>query len=100
MLGHWYTLLLLRSGAEADVCLMFSHPADSSGGMTGGSSVETGACQTVSSGFPGTDAYAVVGHGVLRAGSVAGTAQLKMRAEVAAVVTAKSGMRLIVRRLQ
>lgn len=79
--------------------MSFYHPLTTTGSLTGGSSVESDVSQSVSSGFPGTDAYPVVGSGILIAGASDGTAQLRLRAEVAGVVTAKEGFTLIVERL-
>jgi hypothetical protein len=81
------------------VSLSFYHPLDNTGGLTGGSSVAIGSCQTLSSGFPGTDVYPVAGTAYLTTGNSGGTAKLQVRAEVAAVVTAKAGMTLIIEKV-
>jgi hypothetical protein len=82
--------------APANVSMSFYHPLDNAGVLTGGSSVTFGACLTLSSGFPGTDVYPVSGTGYLTTGDSGGTVTLQFRAEVAGVVTAKSGMTLII----
>jgi hypothetical protein len=79
--------------------MSFYHPLDSSGALTGGSSVAVDTCLTVSSGFPGTDVYPVAGQGRFKTGHVGGTAKLQLRAEVAGVVTAKEDMLLIVEKV-
>lgn len=89
----------LAAPPAVDVSMSFYHPLDSAGALSGGSSVEAEVCLTVSSGFPGTDVYPVVGQGLLRTGAQGGTAKLQFRAEVAGVVTAKEGMTLIVEKV-
>lgn len=79
--------------------MSFYHQSGTGTVQTGGSSIESDVSLSVSSGFPGTDSYPVVGQGTLVTGASAGTATLRLRAEVADIVTAKEGMMLIVERV-
>lgn len=83
---------------NATISMAFYHQSDSGVVQTGGSSVTNDISLSVSSGFPGTDNYPVIGHGVLQTTS-AGTAQLRFRSEDGGIVTAKEGFTLIVERL-
>lgn len=84
--------------ASAIICMAFYHQSGTGAVQTGGSSIENDVSLSVSSGFPGTDSYPVVGQGTFIA-SADGTVQLRLRSEVADVVTAKAGMILIVERV-
>jgi hypothetical protein len=85
--------------AQSTVSMSFYHPLDTAGVLTGGASVALNSCLTLSSGFPGTGDYPVVGQGIIRTGALGGTAKLQFRAEVAGVITAKEGMTLIVEKV-
>jgi len=53
-----------------------------------------------SSGIPTNNVIVpVVGNGVLRTGATTGTAQLRFRSEVNAIMTAKAGLTLVVEKI-
>lgn len=79
--------------------MSFYHQSGTGTVQTGGSSVENDVSLSVSSGFPGTSSYPVVGSGTLVTADSSGTAQLRFRSEDGGVVTAKQGMMLIVERV-
>lgn len=87
------------SAAVTDIGMQFFHQLASAGTLSGGHSVADDASVGVSSGVPGTSNYPVSGFGMLRTGANTGTAQLRFRSETTAVITAKAGMTLVVRRV-
>lgn len=87
------------SSAVSQVNVFFSHQATNAGVLTGGHSIADDVSVGVSSGFPATSTYPVIGEAWIRTSGSAGTAQLRLRAEVAGVVTAIAGFAIIVERL-
>lgn len=87
------------SSAVTQVNVDFSHQLANTGTRSGGHSIADDASVAVSSGFPGTSTYPVVGEAWIRTGANAGTAQLRLRSETTGVVTAMSGFVMIVERL-
>ncbi len=86
--------------AVTDIRMNFYHQLANTGTLTGGSSQADDVSLSVSSGIPVANAEVpVTGRGMLRTGASAGTAQLRLRSEVAAAVTAKAGMTLVVERV-
>jgi len=87
-----YGLQLDVSQAVLSVGMTFFHQLANTGTLTGGSSIADDASVGVSTGVPtaNTD-VPVYAAGVLRAGALAGTAQLRFRSEVAAIATMKAG---------
>lgn len=80
----------------SSVSLLFTHN-NSSSGMGGGTSISSGTSQIVSNQMPGTLEYPVVGNAHIMTNSLAGTAKLRFRAEVAGVPTSCiQGMIMIV----
>ena len=88
------------SGAVTEICMMFyDQSTNATGSLSGGHSIADDASASVSSGVGSTSGAPAVGHGMLRTGANPGTAQLRFRAAVAAVTTAKAGMTLVVERV-
>lgn len=87
------------SSAVTAVNLIFYHQLASTGTLTGGHSIADDTSVVESSGMPGTSNYPVSGQGLLVTTSNTGTAQLRFRAEVAAVTTAKAGFTLVVEKV-
>lgn len=87
------------SVAVTQISMTFFHQLANTGTLAGGSSIADDASAGVSTGMPAASATPVAGFGLLRVGANGGTAQMRFRAEVAAVTTAKAGMTLLVRRL-
>lgn len=87
------------STTVTDITMNFFHQLANTGTLSGGHSIADDASVGVSSGMPGTSTYPVSGFGILRTNANAGTAQLRFRAEVAAVTTAKAGLTLIVQKV-
>lgn len=87
------------SSAVSDISMSFVHQLDNTGTLSGGHSIVDDASVGVSSGMPGTSTYPVQGWGILQTTSNTGTAQLRFRAEVAAVTTCKAGFTLLVERV-
>lgn len=87
-----YGLQFDTSVAVTTIAFTFVHQLANAGTMTGGSSIADDASVGLSSGVP-TNAVNVplYGSGILRSGANAGTAQLRLRSEVAAVATMKAG---------
>jgi hypothetical protein len=77
----------------------FYHQLANTGTLTGGHSIADDASVAVSSGFPGTSTYPVVGTAWLRTAGNTGTAQLRIRSETNAVITAMQGFAFIVEKL-
>lgn len=84
------------SAAVTTVWHTHFHQLANTGTLTGGSSIADDTSAGVSSGTPGTGIYPVAGFGILITGANTGTAQLRFRAEVAAVTTCKAGTTWIV----
>ena len=89
----------LLSSAVSAIRVEFYHPLTSVGAVSGGYSIASDASAGVSSGFPGTGAYPVIGNAILATAGNSGTAQLRFRSETTAVVTAKAGLTMTVERL-
>lgn len=87
------------SSVVTSIDVMFHHQLANAGTLTGGYSVSDDASLGVSSGVPSTAAVSIQGTGILRTGANAGTAQLRFRSEVAAVITAKAGLTMIVQKI-
>jgi hypothetical protein len=87
------------SAAVTEISMTFYHQLANTGTLTGGHSIADDASVGVSSGVPATAAVTVSGQGILRTGGSTGTAQLRFRAEVAAIITAKAGMTLVVEKV-
>jgi hypothetical protein len=85
--------------AVTEISMAFFHQLANTGTLSGGHSIADDASVGVSSGLPGTSNYPVIGNGMLRTGANAGTAQLRFRSEVAAVITARAGMTLVVEKV-
>lgn len=80
------------SAAVTALTFGFFHSLSTTGGLSGGFSNADDASSSVSSGVPtGNTNIPLYGSGVLVAGASGGTAQLRLRAEVAAVATMKAG---------
>jgi len=88
------------SSAVTSIRLKFDHQLASGGTVTGGHSIADDASVGVSSGVPANGGiYPVSGEGVLVTGANAGTAQLRFRSEISAVITCKSGMIMIIEKI-
>lgn len=87
------------SAAVSQINMLFYHQLANTGTLSGGHSIADDASVGVSSGMPGTSTYPVSGQGILTTTGNTGTAQLRFRAEVAAVTTCKAGFVLVVERL-
>lgn len=87
------------SSAVTDINVLFFHQLANTGTLSGGHSIADDASVGVSSGMPGTSTYPVSLQGILRTGANTGTAQLRFRAEVAAVTTCKAGFTLVVEKI-
>lgn len=87
------------SSAVTEISVQFFHQLANTGTLSGGHSIADDASVGVSSGLPGTSTYPVTVHGLLRTGANTGTAQLRFRAEVAAVITCKAGFTLVVEKI-
>lgn len=80
------------SAAVTAQTFQFFHQLANTGTLTGGSSIADDASVGVSSGVPSANVNVpLYGCGVLRTGATTGTAQLRLRSEVAAVATMKAG---------
>jgi hypothetical protein len=91
---------ILTSGAVTDIYMSFYHQLNNNGSLTGGSSIASDASLGTSSGIPTNNVIVpVVGNGVLRTGETTGTAQLRFRSEVNAIMTAKAGLTLVVEKI-
>ena len=87
------------SSAVTTINVQHFHQLANTGTLSGGHSIADDASVGVSSGLPGTSTYPVVGHGLLVTTGNTGTAQLRFRSETNAVITAKSGMTLVVEKV-
>lgn len=87
------------STAVTSIDILFYHQLANTGTLSGGHSIADDASVGVSSGLPATSTYPVTGHGLLRTGANAGTAQLRFRSETTAVITAKAGLTLVVEKV-
>lgn len=87
------------SSAVTSILVKFDHQLANTGTLSGGSSIADDASAGVSSGMPGTGTYPVSGEALLITTGNTGTAQLRFRAEVAAVTTCKAGFTLIVEKI-
>lgn len=88
------------SSTVTSVDVIFSHQLANTGTVTGGHSIADDTSIGVSSGFPGTSTYTITGSGLLRTGANSGTAQLRIRSETTAAVTAMAGFSLVVQKIQ
>jgi hypothetical protein len=89
------------STAITQISMEFHHQLANTGTLTGGSSSQDDVSIGVSSGMASASVPTVIiGNGILRTGSVAGTAQLRFRSETTAVTVAKTGMTLIVEKVK
>jgi hypothetical protein len=79
--------------------VQFFHQLANTGTLTGGHSIADDASVGVSSGMPGTSTYPVMGMGLLVTNANTGTAQLRFRAEVAAVTTCLAGFTFVVEKV-
>jgi hypothetical protein len=87
------------SSAVTIINFQFFHQLANSGSLAGGHSIADDASVGVSTGMPGTSTYPVAGFGMLVTGANTGTAQLRFRAEVAAVTTLLAGTRMLVEKI-
>lgn len=87
------------SSAVTAIDVQFSHPLTNAGATSGGYSIADDASAGVSSGLPGTSTYPVSGSGLLVTAGATGTAQLRLRSEVNAVITAKGGFVMVVEKI-
>lgn len=87
------------SSAVTSIDVLFHHQLANTGTLSGGHSIADDASVGVSSGFPGTSTYPVIGNGLIITTSNTGTAQLRFRSETTAVVTCKAGFTLVVERI-
>ncbi len=87
------------SSAVTSIDVQFYHQLANTGTISGGHSIADDASVGVSSGLPGTSTYPVNGEGLLVTGANTGTAQLRFRSETTAVITAKSGLTLVVEKI-
>lgn len=88
------------SSAVTSISVEFFHQLANSGTLSGGHSIADDASVGVSSGFPGTSTYPVNGSGLLITGANTGTAQLRIRSETNAGVTAIEGFTLMVEKIE
>lgn len=88
------------SSAVTSINTLFYHQLANTGTLSGGHSIADDASVGVSSGMPGTSTYPVNLQGLLITGANAGTAQLRFRAEVAAVTTCKAGFTLVIEKIE
>mgnify|MGYP006935474703 CR=1 FL=1 len=79
------------SAAVTSVWHHHFHQSANTGALIGGTSVADDTSVSVSSGTPATGTWTTSGFGVLVTGANTGTAQLRFRAEVAAVTTCVAG---------
>lgn len=89
----------LSDATGVTVSVLFFHQLANTGTLSGGHSIADDASVGVSSGLPATSTYPVTGHGLLISTTNAGTAQLRLRSETTAVITAKAGFTLVVEKL-
>lgn len=88
------------SAAVTQVAMTFFHQLANTGTLTGGNSIADDASAGVSTGIAANGAIVpVYASGILRSGANIGTAQLRLRSEVAAVSTIKAGTIMRVREL-
>lgn len=87
------------SSAVTEINVSFYHQLASAGTLSGGHSIADDASVGVSSGLPTTGTYPVVGHAILRTTGNTGTAQLRLRSETTAVITAKAGITMVVEKV-
>ena len=87
------------SAAVTSVWVQFFHQLANTGTQSGGHSIADDTSVGVSSGFPATSTYPVNGFGYLQTGANAGTAQLRLRSETTAAVTALAGFTLVVEKI-
>lgn len=87
------------SVAVTNVWVQFFHQLANTGTQSGGHSIADDASVGVSSGFPATSTYPVNGFGYLQSGANGGTAQLRLRSETTAAVTAIAGFTLVVEKI-
>jgi len=89
------------SAAVTAINMAFFHQLANTGTLSGGSSRADDASVGVSSGMDSNATpTTIIGHGILRTGANAGTAQLRFRSETTAVTTAKAGFALIVEKVK
>lgn len=87
------------SAAVTSVWVQFFHQLANTGTQSGGHSIADDTSVGVSSGFPATSTYPVNGIGLLVTGANTGTAQLRLRSETTAAVTAIAGFTLVVEKI-
>lgn len=87
------------SVAVTAVWVQFFHQLASTGTQSGGHSIADDASVGVSSGFPARSTYPVNGFGYIQSGANAGTAQLRLRSETTAAVTALAGFCMVVEKI-
>lgn len=87
------------SSAVTSIDVLFYHQLANTGTLSGGHSIADDASVGVSSGMPATSTYPVSGQGLLITTGNTGIAQLRFRAEVAAVTTCKAGFTLVVEKI-
>jgi len=87
------------SSVVTAINVQFYHQLANTGTISGGHSIADDASVGVSSGMPGTSTYPITLNGLLVTGANTGTAQLRFRAEVAAVTTCKAGFTLVVEKI-
>lgn len=86
--------------AITEIAMSFTHQLANTGTLSGGSSTADDASLGVSSGIPTNSTNVpIMGQGILRTSSNAGTAQLRLRSETTAAISAKAGMTLVVMRV-
>lgn len=89
----------LSDATGVTVTVQFFHQLANTGTLSGGHSIADDASVGVSSGLPGTSNYPVTGFGLLISTTNSGTAQLRLRSETSAVITARAGLTLVVEKL-
>lgn len=87
------------SSVVTAINVLHIHQLANTGTLSGGHSIADDASVGVSSGMPGTSTYPVKVEGLLVTEANTGTAQMRFRAEVAAVTTCLAGFTLVVEKI-
>jgi hypothetical protein len=87
-------------GIGSAISMAFTHQLATTGTLTGGSSVSNDASATVSSGFPSTAGWPVIGSGHIINSTSGGIAQLRLRSETTSTVGIQEGMVFKVKRIR
>lgn len=86
----------LSNATGCNISVLFFHQLANTGTLSGGHSIADDVSVGVSSGLPGTSNYPVMVDGLLITGANSGTAQMRFRSEVNAVITCRAGFTLVV----